>query len=106
MPSETVELTFSCQFAADFADVFEVRGTKRSRTGRLLPGAVEAGSIVLTYEGLDGVRRHTRIDSMPPPNDISATEMRFVIQLQPHQLVTYFLTISCELEQPSLASGL
>ena len=98
---EAVELTFSCQFAADFADVFEVRGTTRSRTGRLLPGVVEAGSIVLTYEGLDGRRRRTRIESVPPPNDISPTEMRFVIQLQPHQLVTCFLTISCELEQPS-----
>src|SRR2546426_6170145 len=41
--------------AADYADVFEVRGARRMRRGRLIAPATSDGSIELGYQGLDGV---------------------------------------------------
>src|SRR5262249_12562362 len=44
-------------FEADFADIFEVRGTRRERRGRQLPGEAGGGAVTLAYEGLDQVLR-------------------------------------------------
>ena len=48
-------------FDADFADIFEVRGTKRERRGHApATPASKSGTVVLGYRGLDGVVRRTR----------------------------------------------
>src|SRR5690242_6978576 len=48
----TIAVSFSFHFEADFADIFEVRGTKRPRKGRHLEPVVEGSAVVLGYEGL------------------------------------------------------
>ena len=54
-------------FAADFHDMFEVRGTKRPAHGQMLAPEVGAADIRLSYRGLDGKIRSTAIAfSMPP----------------------------------------
>src|SRR5262245_30383265 len=58
--STRVTMSFSLRFDADFADIFEVRGTHRPHRGRLLPPTVSADAVVLGYEGLDGVVRRAR----------------------------------------------
>jgi len=57
----TVELEL--RFAADYADVFEVRGLRRPARGRSLPAEVDdrAGTVALGYLGLDGVTRRTTL---------------------------------------------
>ncbi|HVI95045.1 MAG TPA: glycogen debranching N-terminal domain-containing protein [Anaeromyxobacter sp.] len=49
------------EWAADFADVFEIRGARRARRGRYLVPAVEDGRVVLRYRGLDGREYVTEI---------------------------------------------
>src|SRR5579862_1066729 len=49
----TIDGDISCDFEADFADIFEVRGQKRARRGESLPEVVEQSSVTLEYEGLD-----------------------------------------------------
>jgi glycogen debranching enzyme len=93
---EAFDISFSIRFEADFADVFEVRGVKRPCKGRLLPSVVEHASVVLGYEGLDGVIRQTRLESSPRPKHISASEMHFEVQLRPQEAEVFFLTITCE----------
>jgi glycogen debranching enzyme len=55
--------------AADFADIFEVRGWPRSRRGTYLPIGIHdgLGRVVFRYDGLDGVRRlvHVALDGRP-----------------------------------------
>ena len=41
-------------WAADFADVFEIRGARRARRGRYHRPEVDGGRVVLRYDGLDG----------------------------------------------------
>ncbi len=56
-----LEVTLTLSFEADFADIFEVRGTKRSHRGELHDPRIEDGDLVICYDGLDGVERRTRI---------------------------------------------
>ncbi len=46
--------------AADFKDIFEVRGYSRQRRGKLLPPEWRGSSLLISYLGLDGIHRTTR----------------------------------------------
>lgn len=89
-----IAVTF--RFAADFADIFEVRGRTRARKGRLLQGTIEARGLRLAYEGLDGVIRRTHLECSPQPQKISASLVNFEICLQPKEDATVFLIVTCE----------
>ncbi|HJT76474.1 MAG TPA: amylo-alpha-1,6-glucosidase [Gemmataceae bacterium] len=93
---EPVSYSLGFHFEADFADIFEVRGTKRARTGHHLDGAVEAGCAVLAYEGLDQVVRRTRLLFAPAPAALDEAEARYELSLKPQEEATFYLTVSCE----------
>ena len=58
--NESVELALDLYFDADFADLFEVRGTRRARRGTLLAPKWEGRTLTLAYLGVDEVLRKTR----------------------------------------------
>ena len=89
-----VEMSF--RFAADFADIFEVRGHKRDRHGRLLAEKIEEAGVILAYQGLDHVVRRTCIRSSLPPSSISAKEIAVTVHLEPQQETTLALEVVCE----------
>src|SRR5262249_52406851 len=91
-----VDVSLMLHFEADFADIFEVRGTKRKGRGRPLAAAVHGGTVVLAYEGLDGVIRQTRLEFSPPPAATWDSGARFDLALQPKSEATVFATVSCE----------
>ncbi|MDI6854082.1 MAG: amylo-alpha-1,6-glucosidase [Deltaproteobacteria bacterium] len=74
-----VNLTLEIRFEADFADIFEVRGVPRARRGTKLPVQIKDSVLLLPYQGLDGVRRRTRLRFTPAPADL--TEKRAFIRL-------------------------
>ncbi|MBT1071425.1 amylo-alpha-1,6-glucosidase [Pelotalea chapellei] len=92
---EPVEVPFSIGFGADFSDIFEVRGTKREERGVLLPTKVTEDSALLSYEGLDGVTRMTRIDFAPAPDMLAPSEAHYCPVLKPKESVTYNITVTC-----------
>jgi glycogen debranching enzyme len=96
--------TIALHFEADFADIFEVRGTKRKQRGRRQESQLTADSVVLAYEGLDGVRRRTRLQLTPPPARLNDADARFDFTLAPMAEESIYVTVSCEsgLEQPPL----
>ena len=91
-----VDIPFSLRFAADFADIFEVRGVRRERRGERLKDVVEASTVVLSYRGLDDVIRRVHVFASPQPKGISASELQFDAYLEPRTQVTFDLTIACE----------
>ena len=91
-----VDIPFRLRFAADFADIFEVRGVTRKRRGERLEDIVAADSVILSYRGLDDVVRRTHILGSPRPRRISASDIQFDAYLEPRTQVTFNLTISCE----------
>jgi glycogen debranching enzyme len=93
---EPLMVPMSVHVAADFADIFEVRGMHRPRTGRALNPENGPDCIVLAYEGLDGIVRRTRVHCQPAPRNISAQDMKFEVQLGPKQSQAFAITIACE----------
>lgn len=91
-----LDAAFTVRFAADFADIFEVRGKTRAKKGCFLPERIEAGSLHFAYEGLDGVIRRTHVECSPHPQKISSSQMDFAFRLQPKEEATYVLTVACE----------
>ena len=88
--------SFSLAFDADFRDIFEVRGMHREKRGRNLEAEIDACCIVLPYEGLDGKVRRTRLTFSPPPEELTASEVRFKVHLDPQQEAMFFITVSCD----------
>jgi glycogen debranching enzyme len=93
---EPVETSLTLHFAADFADIFEVRGMKRKARGTDLPPEIANGRVVLGYQGLDGVVRRTLLQFEPPPTRLNASTAQMVLSLQPQEEVAYCMTVACE----------
>jgi glycogen debranching enzyme len=91
-----VHVSLLLQFDADFADIFEVRGTKRARKGERLPDQVERDTAILAYKGLDGVVRRTRLEFSPQPASLTTREARFQVTLEPKEEKSLYSTVSCE----------
>jgi glycogen debranching enzyme len=83
------------QFGTDFADLFEVRGTKRARKGQHLEPQVQRDGVTLSYLGLDGVARHTSIRCTPAPDTISSQGCEFNLLLLPKQQIILQIVVSC-----------
>ena len=80
-----VDVSLSVRFESDFADIFEVRGQKREKRGRMLDSAVESCCVVLAYEGLDGMIRRTRVSCAPDPRELTLGSMVMDVHLEPRQ---------------------
>jgi glycogen debranching enzyme len=94
-----VEVSFSVQFDADFADIFEVRGVKRPQRGARLRDEIEGQTITLAYEGLDTRIRRTRIDFSPAPERLIASEAFFKRVLAPKEQEVFSINYSFVLDQ-------
>ncbi|HEV2697919.1 MAG TPA: amylo-alpha-1,6-glucosidase [Terriglobales bacterium] len=95
---EPLNVPMDISFAADFADIFQVRGMSRERSGKLLPPEIGRDLIILGCDGLDGVQRRTRIKCHPAPEQVFEKEMRFRLELEPKAEATLSFSIECENE--------
>jgi len=64
---DPVATTVEVSLAADFADVFEVRGVERRTSGRLLPPTRDGDRLRFSYLARDDQRRETLIELKPSP---------------------------------------
>jgi glycogen debranching enzyme len=76
-------------FAADFHDVFEVRGVKRRHRGKFLAPAVGAQKVRYSYRGLDGELRFTEITFGTAPHRLSEGHAVFELDMKPGQSVEF-----------------
>jgi glycogen debranching enzyme len=93
---QSVEVRFTIRFEADFADVFEVRGTKRARRGEAISPVIDAGRVQLAYRGLDEQVRRTIIEFQPPPDQIQAARADYCCTLPARGEESFDITVSCE----------
>lgn len=92
---QPLRLELEVLFAADFVDVFELRGTKRMRRGSLAAPIVEPGCLRLPYQGLDGVRRETVLQFSPVPQHLGATNAYFLLDLRPGEEASLEIQVGC-----------
>ena len=93
---EPVKVSLMLQFDADFSDIFEVRGTKRSRHGERLPDHAANDQVILSYRGLDDILRRTCLQFSPQPASLSVREAAFEVALEPKEEKFVSCTITCE----------
>lgn len=91
-----VEVSFA--FEADFADIFEVRGEKRKRRGEKLQQEVGRSSVTLAYEGLDHVRRTTRVVCSQPSCEPHDGGIAVPLHIEAHGEVSFTVNAMCESE--------
>jgi glycogen debranching enzyme len=89
-----VDLTLSIQFAADFVDLFEVRGQQRERRGRRSAAVTSDTSVLLAYDGLDSVRRQTKLEFDPAPDALAHHSAEYQLHLAPLGRATIIVVAS------------
>ena len=100
---EGIEVRLSTIFAADFADIFEVRGTPRQHSGKLIPPRCEDDALLIEYHGLDGVRRRTTIRCISHPSALTPEGTNWVEELDPGADTSFEISIAFERESESVA---
>jgi glycogen debranching enzyme len=95
-----VDLRLTILFDSDFADLFEVRGMRRPRRGTIERIVEGSGRSALTYLGIDGKLRQTRLEFDPPPNELTATTASYRITLPPKEARPIFVSIGCGSPEP------
>jgi len=83
------------QFEADFADLFEVRGHHRLRTGERSAEKLSDEMVVLGYDGLDGIRRETVLNFDPAPAELGVSGAEFDLLIAAGGRAVLFVSVLC-----------
>ena len=81
--NEEVPLVFELQFAADFMDIFQVRGLLRGKTGTYFEPVVEGSTVCIRYDGLDDRTRLTELSFSPSPEILEARRACWNLSIPP-----------------------
>ncbi|MBZ5602126.1 MAG: amylo-alpha-1,6-glucosidase [Acidobacteriia bacterium] len=95
--SAQTDISLTIEFRADYADIFEVRGTKREQRGMLLDPETGDGEVILGYIGRDSVMRRTVIRSATPPQVTYPGSMHYTLRLGPGEERCLDLSVSCRI---------
>jgi glycogen debranching enzyme len=85
----------SLNFAADFADLFEIRGIQRPKRGEVTCAVVGNSRTIFRYVGLDQVERRSEISFDPPPQRLSKNQALYALTLKPGEQVAIVVTVRC-----------
>ena len=98
--SRPVSLELVLRFAADFADIFEVRGHEPEFRGDLDPPIWRHAALTMGYKGRDGRRRETLVMLDPRPISVQTdAEVGFVtyrVDLQPQESASIRIVITVD----------
>src|SRR5215468_2059577 len=86
-------------FDSDFADLFEVRGEKRSRRGTGASKLVGPTEVLFEYRGLDDAQRTTGLHFDPRPTRLSVNAATWQLELEAHHTKSLFVAVSCNRPQ-------
>lgn len=103
--ASAVEFELRLEFAADFVDIFEVRGAPRLRRGQPSLPLVEGSNTTLGYVGLDGVTRQARLVFAPQPNQLQSNRAMYELTLESKQSRELYSWVQC-LSSPASSSDL
>jgi glycogen debranching enzyme len=96
---DAAEIVISITVDSDFADIFEVRGTKRKKRGEILNHIEREDGLGIAYIGLDQLTRRMNLRCTPPPSEISGSAIYFDVHLEARHEADFIFTISCETDE-------
>ena len=91
----TIDIELGFVFGADFSDIFEVRGQKRLKRGKLLPAKSNGSEVTLEYEGLDQINRSTHLHCSASSANAQDGSIVVPMRLEPQQEESFTLSIEC-----------
>jgi glycogen debranching enzyme len=94
-------IVLGIRFSVDFADLFEVRGTRRERRGTMITPKLTSSEVVLSYLGLDDRKRTTTLRFDPKPQRLGPSEAIYEVDLAPGGRQSLFVEVDCS--EPVLA---
>src|SRR5258706_1577679 len=86
-------VTLSLEFAADFRDIFEVRGLDRAKRGITKPVELSERRAVLRYRGLDQVFRSSIIAFSETPATLTHERADFTVEIPRHERLDLFIEV-------------
>jgi glycogen debranching enzyme len=89
------DLHLTLLFAADFADIFELRGMQRARRGELHAPQVAGSRVVTVYDGLDGVERRLELEFADALWQLEPESAAFTARLAPGGEIVAAVTARC-----------
>jgi glycogen debranching enzyme len=92
---ERRRIRLALDFGADFADLFEIRGYRRSRRGAVDARVVSQNEVAFDYASLDGRPRSTRLGFSPTPARLDESRAEFDLELAPRERRPIALTVQC-----------
>jgi len=92
---ERVDFRLEISMDADFMDIFEVRGARMRRRGRLYDPGYEGREMRLVYDGLDGIRRITSVSFSKMPDTISEGILIFNMSLESDAVKDLYFEVRC-----------
>lgn len=94
--NEKISTTLTLFFDADYADIFEIRGTKRKQWGTHLQPRIKDRQLFFAYKGLDGLHRRTRVCIGQVPAGIAHDRIDFKLAINPQKTQEFTIAITCE----------
>ena len=91
---QPIEIPLTILFDADYADVFEVRGTARSQRGHRQPDRL-GRECILSYIGLDSVERRTTVRWSRDPDKVESGAAKFLFALDRHARADLEISVAC-----------
>lgn len=100
-----VKLALEIYYAADFVDVFQVRGTARAEHGQYYKPIASRDEVLFVYRGLDKVFRQTSVKFSPAPDRIRDCVAEWDIELPPLRQSTIQVVITPQVQDESTRAG-
>jgi len=94
--TDAVTIWLTIAFAADYRDIFEVRGFERTQRGEDLPPELLGARAILAYRGRDRVVRRTAVAFEPAPARLDAQEGAFAVALKSGGQQDLYVAVACE----------
>lgn len=91
--NQEARIRLELRFEADFADIFEVRGTARCQRGNYRPVEVAASRVTCRYLGRDDRERTTEMRFDPAPDEIASDGAAFEFSLAPGEAQILFIQV-------------
>ena len=88
----------SVEIGADFRDMFEIRGMRRSIRGRTTSPILDGRRIIFGYHGLDKRERASVVEFSEPPARLNAHRADFMLALQPKRRFDLFIEVGAKVE--------
>ena len=90
----------SIEVAADFRDMFEIRGIGRAAHGKLASPIINGRQVIFGYRGLDDIERTSVVAFSEPPGRFSGHRAEFLFSLSPRARFELYIEVGSAIDEP------